>query len=399
MKFRFLIPLMMLSVLLSVPALAGDAQLPWDQTYRFSGADFEAGEGVLLTEVPEPDLGSLYLGSRVIRAGDALTAQQLSDLTFRPAGDVAGDAVISCLRLTPQGADDAAMTLKIRKNQPPAAEDSDFQTYRNIPGKVPLTASDPEGGPLSVTIVRSPRRGNAAVEPDGSVTYTPAENKVGKDSFVYTVTDDAGNVSPEATVRIEILRPSDRTVYGDMTGDPDLLAATWLREAGIFSGQIVGGSPVFDPEQTVSRGEFIAMCAAFVRDSGGAALQEGGFADQVPAWLSSHVSTGLRSGFLRGIPTDDGLMLDAGSPVTQAQAAVMMDSILGRDAGEVPVMASGSSVPSWAAAATASVEEILPISAPDAPLTRREAARLLYAAHCREEVLRAPSGLLSWAAK
>ena len=52
MKFRFLIPLMMLSVLLSVPALAGDAQLPWDQTYRFSGADFETGEGVLLTEVP-----------------------------------------------------------------------------------------------------------------------------------------------------------------------------------------------------------------------------------------------------------------------------------------------------------------------------------------------------------
>ena len=92
-------------------------------------------------------------------------------------------------------------------------------------------------------------------------------------------------------------------------------------------------------------------------------------------------------------------MLDAGSPVTQAQAAVMVGSILGGDAGEVPVMASGSAVPAWAAGAAASVEEILPISAPDAPLTRREAARLLYAAHCREEVLRASSGLLSWAAK
>ena len=68
---------------------------------------------------------------------------------------------------------------------------------------------------------------------DGSVVYTPRENKVGKDSFVYTVTDEAGNVSREATVRIDILKPSDKEVYCDLSGDPALLAATWLRENGI----------------------------------------------------------------------------------------------------------------------------------------------------------------------
>ncbi|MFR8332989.1 MAG: Ig-like domain-containing protein [Oscillospiraceae bacterium] len=46
---------------------------------------------------------------------------------------------------------------------------------------------------------------------DGAFTHTPKKNKVGKDSFSFTATDEAGAVSNEATVTIEILKPLDNT--------------------------------------------------------------------------------------------------------------------------------------------------------------------------------------------
>ena len=265
-----------LTALLFTPALAAETSLTWDDVYCFSQADFQAEDcaGVMLTEVPDQALGTLMLGNRQVRSGDVLTVEQLSSLTFVPGGDLTGDAVITCLKLTDNGTEEVQATLKIgsNQNQVPVAEDSEFTTYKNIPGQVPLTVSDPEGDPLTVTIVKAPKRGNVSLNDDGTVTYTPTENKVGKDSFVYTVTDSAGNTSQEATVRIEIEKPSDKQTYGDMDGDPAQLAAVWLREEGIYSGKTVAGQLLFCPDETVSRGEFIAMCVGLVgmdEESGG----------------------------------------------------------------------------------------------------------------------------------
>ena len=47
---------------------------------------------------------------------------------------------------------------------------------------------------------------------DGAFTYTPKKNKVGTDSFSFTVTMSRA-VSNEATVTIEILKPLDNTTY------------------------------------------------------------------------------------------------------------------------------------------------------------------------------------------
>lgn len=39
----------------------------------------------------------------------------------------------------------------------------------------------------------------------------------------------------------------------------------WLRESGIYSGKTVAGELLFCPEESVSRGEFIAMCVALTQ--------------------------------------------------------------------------------------------------------------------------------------
>ena len=66
----------MLLVALTVPAAA--AEVDCDAQYCFSAGDFSTSEdplrGVCITGLPDPETGTVMLGSRVIRPGDILTA-------------------------------------------------------------------------------------------------------------------------------------------------------------------------------------------------------------------------------------------------------------------------------------------------------------------------------------
>jgi hypothetical protein len=388
--------------LLSTPVLAIEPEVTWGETYCFSqeqlAAEAEAA-GVVITQVPETALGTVQLGTRQILAGDVLPADYLDQLTFTPASGAEGDATISCLSILEDGLGETAeMTIHIGsgKNEAPAAEDSEFETYKNISGEVPLKVSDPEDDPLTVTIVKAPNRGTVEIAQDGTVTYTPKENKVGKDSFTYTVTDTAGNTSQEATVRIKIKKPSEKDTYADMADDPALLAATWLRESGVYEGEVVAGQRLFQPDETVTRGEFIAMCMKLTGVASDAEALSTGFADasEMPQWQAPYVSAALSCGYISGVPTDQGLMLQANADITRGEAAVIVSSILELSDTEA-VMAEDSSVPAWAATAVSALQEAGLFDASDsaAELTRREAAELLYQVWQNAE----ENTLLSWA--
>lgn len=394
-----------LSALLCTSALATEREVTFEDVVCFSPADFSAEDGLLLTAVPEDELGTLYLGTRCLKAGDVLTASQLDDMTFVPSGALEGDAVISCLKLGSEGGvSQSEMTLKIGsgKNAAPVAEDSEFTTYKNIPGEIILTASDPEEDELTVTVVKEPKRGTLTPGDGLSVTYTPAENKVGKDSFTYTVTDSAGNVSEEATVRIRIEKPSDKQTYGDLKDHPALLAATWLREEGIYSGKSISGQLLFEPDEPVTRGEFIAMCVSLTGNQEEDGYLMTGFADEseTPQWLTPYIATALRCGYISGVPTDQGLKLMAGSEITQAEAAKMVANLLGLPQSDLePVMGTEDTLPAWASGAVAALSQaqLYTVSDANAPLTRGDAALLLYHAFQEAEKNAEDSSLLAWA--
>jgi hypothetical protein len=62
--------------------------------------------------------------------------------------------------------------------------------------------------PTSVTIVGQPGHGVVTVHPvTGAISYTPDSSFVGEDSFTYTVANDSGSVSNEATVTVQITPP------------------------------------------------------------------------------------------------------------------------------------------------------------------------------------------------
>jgi hypothetical protein len=80
-------------------------------------------------------------------------------------------------------------------------------TGQNIQINVLATDTSANGlNPATVTIVSAPSHGTTAVNTStGFVTYTPAANFSGTDSFTYTVKDDNGVVSQPATVTIQVI--------------------------------------------------------------------------------------------------------------------------------------------------------------------------------------------------
>ncbi len=373
---------MALVCLCSCTVGASAAQVDCDAVYCFSDGDFSEVSGltgVCITGLPDPDCGTVLLGTRVVRPGDILSAGQLQSLTFQPLRTETDQVVqVTYLPIYENTVASAAtMTLSIRgkEDKAPAAEDQALETYKNLPNSGNLKASDPEGESLTYTIIRGPKRGQLQLEEDGSFTYTPKKNKVGTDSFTYTATDPAGNVSRTATVTIQILKPKDKTQYADTVGKDCRFAAEWMKNTGIFVGETISGKACFQPERTVTRGEFMAMLV----DSLGLKIDEDatttGFTDSTPTWLKPYLAAALRTGLTENWPY--GETFGAQEPITGAEAAWLLQSALDlRSSGNT----TEADVPSWAADALLTMAENgLPLAANDA-LTRSQVAQALYKA-------------------
>ena len=336
MKKKWICAVLALCLLLPVSVQA--AAVESGSEYCFSSQEFgEKIQGVFLLEVPEN--GAFRLSDRVLRPGDALTAEQLDRTVFAPKRTET-DAQAT-LRYYPVGEtleSETTLSLGIRgkENKPPEAEDSSLETYKNLPNTGKLLASDPEGEKLTYTVTRQPRRGTVEIGEDGSFTYTPKNNKVGVDSFAYTASDPGGKTSREATVTITILRPTEPDDYADTEGTDCCFSAQWMRSTGIFSGESLAGELCFQPEKKVTRGEFLTMVVKTL----GVPLEENPEPKTLsayPKWLRPYAAAALRSGLTdRGVwQTED---WDSEMPASNQEAAELLCAALdleGEDLSQV----------------------------------------------------------------
>lgn len=359
-----------------LPAIgAMAAQVDCDSEYCFSGEEFgESLTGVCIIGLPDENTGTVMLGTRVVRSGDILTQQQLSQLTFRPLRtETDAEATVTYLPIYEDRVEkETKLTISVRgkADQMPVAEDSVLETYKNLPNQGRLKAHDPEGTALTYTVTRAPKRGEVTVNPDGSFTYTPKKNKVGTDSFTYTATDAAGNVSRQATVTVQILKPADKTFYTDTLGQDCRFAAEWLKNTGLFMGETLAGQSCFQPDKTVSRGEFVAMLVRTlglrVEDHAGST----GFSEDVPTWLKPYLAAAQRAGLTAG--WSDGSAFGAQMPITGPEAALLIQNALDMPAS---VMAGDMPLTDWALAVLAENALELPC---EGALNRGDVASALY---------------------
>ncbi|MBN1955885.1 MAG: PKD domain-containing protein, partial [Anaerolineae bacterium] len=139
-------------------------------------------------------------------------------------------------------------------NEPPLAVDDGYGLCADTSLAVPAPGvlandSDPEGDPISATMVVSPAHGSAALQLDGALTYTPTLGYNGSDSLVYAAVDAYG-AATTATVALTVsagtaagfvdntpVCPGETAVFTNTTGGIGPFTYLWAFGDGATSTQ------------------------------------------------------------------------------------------------------------------------------------------------------------------
>ena len=122
---------------------------------------------------------------------------------------VLGNVADPALRLLGTGIGELDLTVNAVNRLAAPGANADFATTQlNQPVVVPVLANDAvlAGEPVTVSAVTQPTNGTAALNPDGTVTYTPTAGYLGPDTFAYTITDPNG-LTATGTVTVNVLPP------------------------------------------------------------------------------------------------------------------------------------------------------------------------------------------------
>jgi S1-C subfamily serine protease len=197
-------------------------------------------------------------------------------------------------------------------NRPPVATPDGAVTDEDSPMIIDVLANDvdADGDPLRISEVDRRSEGGGAVASDGVlVTYIPAENFSGGDTFAYTVMDSDGEIDA-ATVTITVVPFNDDPVLegpvelavdegspltasitaSDPDGDPLTFTATGLPEGATLDP--ADGSLAYSPSYGVATDDSGAAFEATVTVDDG----EGGSASQPVRISVTHIDGGVDPG-------------------------------------------------------------------------------------------------------
>ncbi len=367
---------------------------PATGTISFSADDFRVSgdkelSSIVLTSLPDPNAGVLTIGSQAVPEGSEIAMSAVDGLRFTPLATPMLSATSFSFSPVFEGGtvgEDVTVGLFLLSapNNAPVAEALSLTTYKNVEVQSAFAGVDPEGDLLTFQLVSKPARGAVTQAEEGSAqfTYTPYENKTGKDAFTYVAVDAFGNTSAPATVSIRIEKQKTKVTYSDMTGVEGHREAVRLAEAGLLVGERMGDQYFFHPDEAMSRAQFtaLALSAAGMDSLEGVTLT--GFADDeaMPTWAKPYVSSALRSGVVQGSYDQLGQVVFLGdAPITAAEAAVVLDRAL----NVTDVADTMADTPAWCAQSVSNLNScgLLPASAVlSEPLTRAQASVMLSGA-------------------
>ncbi|MBI1314693.1 tandem-95 repeat protein [bacterium] len=144
----------------------------------------------------------------------------LADTLDEPLVNVGSTVADPLLNFLGTGVGEMDVTI-MHANCPPLAIDDQVATNEDTPVTIDVLANDTDVDgsgidPTSVTVVIAPSHGSIAVDSaTGAVTYSPAADFNGMDTFTYTVSDTEGAESAPATVTITVRPVNDVPVALD----------------------------------------------------------------------------------------------------------------------------------------------------------------------------------------
>lgn len=378
--------------------LAADAQMVKSGLIAadlcFSRTDFERAVGakveeITVTALPPAVSGTLFLGSAPVAVNQSVPAESLNLLRFVPAQT----CLESSFRFQSTGAYSMACEMKFLtsvnfapKTEPMAV--SALWTQRDISLYGSLSANDPEGDEITFEITRYPEAGlltltNSAA---GDYKYTPYDGFTGTDAFSYAVRDEYGNYSEEETVSVRVDKPESDLVFADMDEHWAHNAALVMVAENAMDVTSQNGQIFFRPEEKITREDFLVTVMKAL-GAGEIPPTETGFADndQISAENRGYIERAYRLGVTNGVEVDGRLCFLPKNEITRAEAAVMLNAILGVNAPDsVPTFADNNAVPAWAKSALYALNSAGVLNgtgsgrlSPSSALSRAETAQIL----------------------
>lgn len=234
---------------------------------KFSEEDFQSLYGstvnfITVTSLPDESEGKLSLNGVQVIEGQTISAASLSYLEFIPASEEVGECSFT-FKSRASGWENTdvscIISLSESENLPPVTSGTTLATVENVPVSGTLDVTDPDGDEWVISIEKYPENGMLEVREDGSVLYTPLDGYTGTDGFVYRATDTRGNSSADATVTVEVGENESGIVFSDMEKDEYLSAALEMSEKEIMTYKLTAGEYTFEPDEPVSRVDFVVM--------------------------------------------------------------------------------------------------------------------------------------------
>ena len=151
-----------------------------------------------------------YLVQQNVSKGTLLLETGTGNFTYTPQADIAGSDSFTFLARDDNG-DSNIATVSITitaTNDPPTAENAVLTVNEDSTANGQLHAQDPDADDLIYAVVANPNRGTLTVNAGGAITYTPAVDATGADSFTFQVSDGQAT-SNTATVSITITAIND----------------------------------------------------------------------------------------------------------------------------------------------------------------------------------------------
>ncbi len=178
----------------------------------------------VLANDSDVDGDALTIESHDHPANGTVTLNDDGTFSYTPNADFSGTDTFSYTVSDGNGGTSTATVTVVvaPTNDGPTAMDDQASVDEDSSITIDVLAndSDLDGDSLSVTDVSEPQHGTVTINDDGTVSYTPAENYNGPDSFTYTISDGNGGTST-ATVNVCVKPVNDAPVAVDDTAKTD----------------------------------------------------------------------------------------------------------------------------------------------------------------------------------
>lgn len=364
-------------------------------TEDFDGIMHSEVKFIKIKELPDSETGKLVMGTLQLSENQIVERENFDKITFSPSAEIPMETeFVFCNATAGQPAYPAKCVISVLEyeNRNPVAENQSLSTMEDIAVFKFLGTSDPEDDELSFQVISYPSHGTLRITEgaDGHFSYTPVKGFTGKDSFEYVAVDKYGNKSKPAKVSVNVTDKVSDIYFDDLSGHWAHNSAIKTASMGLMSQTELDGKHLFNPGNSVSRGDFLAMsliaagCEKDIRF-----VTQSSFSDDdtIPMNIKSYAEYAKRNGIVSGYPAENGeAVFNSRSPVTRAEAAVMLSRILKLDVNgtDINVFADSASVPNWAAEAMSKLAECGIMNGtgfgeimPESIVTRAETAEII----------------------